>query len=228
MTEPELPAELETITHRFPTHHELAQALRDGVNATIARLERERPQTGQREDLYPTARWMQSTAERLDDYARAFASGAATVRQYSEDVLLLAVGEQDGVPNETTLKIPDADGDIKIRAEVKTEREFDLGTLFASLAAMIIQDTRGTEPEQQPGESDEAYLESYEGWMAELLIQAMTDATGLAQYKPRVTDVRKLISQLARDGKDGLSAQVRGAIDERRKLKGVTMERDKR
>lgn len=223
----ELPAELEAVTRGLPTHHELAQALRDGVNATIARLERERPQTGQREDLFPTARWMQSTAERMDDYARAFSSGAATVRQYAEDILLQAVGEQDGVPLENSLRVPDADGDIKFTAKVDAVREFDLGTLFASLAAVIIEDSRGTEPEQEAGEAEPAYLERYEGWMAELLVQAMSDATGLAAYKPRITDVRKLIASLARSGKDGLSAQVRGAIEERRRLNGVKMERTK-
>lgn len=226
MTDP-MPAELEQITRTFPTHEELATALRAGVNATIKRMEIERPRTGNREDVYPTARWMQATAERMDNYARAFASGAATVRQYAEDVMLEAVGEQNGVPLEDTLRVPDRDGDIKLTAKTETQREFDLGTLFASLAAMIIEDSRGTEPVQRAGQTDEEYLVEYEGWMAELLIQAMTDATGLAAYKPRITDVKRLIGDLSRGGKDSLAAQVRGAIDERRKLKGVTIEREK-
>lgn len=221
-----MPAELEQVTSRMPSHHELAQALRDGVNATIARMERERPHTGNQEDVFPTVRWMQSTAERLHDYALAFESGASTVRQYAEDVLLEIGGEDNGVPRTRKLTVPDRDGDITIKAETETAREFDLPTLFASLAAVIIEDTRGTEPVQAEDQSDVDYLAAYESWMAELLVQAMSDATGLAAYKPRITDVRRLIDQLAREGKDGLSAAVRGAIAERRKLKGVKMNRE--
>lgn len=221
-----LPAEIGQVVTSLPDSDVLARALRDGVNAAIARLETERPQTGQREDFYPTVRWMQSTAERLHEYALAFESGAATVRQYAEELLAQAVPVENGVPRER-LVVPDADGDIVIKPNVDTKHDVDRDTLFPVVAAITIDSGRGTEPVQTETESDDEYVARYEDWMSQEMVTAISTAVELggASYKPGVTKVRALADQLARAGSDGLSAQLNGAISTTRKLKDVTMGR---
>jgi hypothetical protein len=219
-------AELEPVLQRFPTHHELAEALRGGANETMARLRRERGAVHRQEDIYATGRWMMATVERLEDYGRAFASAAATIKAYAEEELLEAVGEQDGIPTQN-LTIPSADGDVQLTRKIQNEHDIDTDDVFTALAFAILEEYRGTEPAQGGQESDAEYVATYEEWMAEMLVTAMRRSTGLVNYKPLVTKVRELATDLARAGQDSVAATVRDAIRTKKKLTGVDLSRKK-
>jgi hypothetical protein len=236
MTEPN-GAELERITARFPDHHTLAEALRDGVNNTLARLRAERGEVHTPEDVYDTVRWMGSTAEKLTDYARAFASAAATVHQYVEDELVEAVGEQDGVPV-SSLTVPDVDGsNLKLTKTTTSTHKIDPDDLLPAVAYSVLADLDLTGNVALALDDRYVRVESAdratcdEAWdrgeelLAEALMEAMRRYAGLGSFTPQVTKVRAFATELARvDTK--VASTVSGAVKSAKNYGGVKMTRE--
>jgi hypothetical protein len=219
-------AELAPILTPLPAAHDLGRALQEGVNETIARMRNERGPVTAAEDTFDTVRWIQGITERLTDYGRAFAGAAKLAESYAEEELIEAVGEQDGIPM-ANLTVPDPEGDLRLSKYAPNEHVFDLETLKAVTAAEAIRCSRGGEPVQDEVESDAAYLDRYEEWMADVIMNAMGDLLALGAFTPAVTKVRAFAKEVARSGDDKLAAAASGAVTSTSRYQRVKIERIK-
>jgi len=230
-------AELDRVTARFPDHHTLAEALRDGVNTTLARLREERGPVHVAEDVFDTVRWMAGTAEKLDDYGRAFASAAATVRQYAEDELADAVGEQDGVPT-SNLTVPDVDGsNIKLTKATSNTHTIDPDALLSAVAFAVLADLdlagnvalalddRYDRVELAARSTCDAAWEKADELLAEALMEAMRRYVALGSFGPQVTKVKAFALELARQD-PAVASTVSGAVKTTKGYAGVKMTRE--
>jgi len=182
----------------------------------------------QPEDVNALVRALGGAKEMLDEYSRAFATAAREAVHYLEEELLFAVGEQDGVPL-SGLKVPDLDGTDLVFTLMKPKTHtvdepqvIDVAVVDALAAA------RDTEPAQEPDESNAAYLDRYERWMAGVVHMAVNTVIGLGSYSMQVSKVRAYAVELAGRGADTLASVVRGSITTKDKYTGTKFERKER
>lgn len=178
-------------TERMPAPHDLVGILRERLDSLVLQLRAERGEVHAPEDVFVPIRRLGALAEGLGDYGRAFSKVALEVRGHIEDELIEAVGEQDGIPMSGML-VPDEDGtDLKIELDSRNEYNIDIETVKSAVTALVLASNPA-----------EIWLrqapDDVTTWAAELLADAMTTLVACGQFKPQVTKVRALATEIAR------------------------------
>lgn len=195
-------------TLRLPDPQELRHKLNETLEIEFQRARVAQGTVTVPEDTFALQRQLAAAKELLAGYARAFADATKRISAMQEEQLIDAVGEQGDVPNQG-LTVPDAAGDIRISLDFATTRDFDLDQIIAVVVADTMKDwTYSKEPD--PDERVE---------------QAIRKVLGLGKFEPQVTKVNAYAKAVAREGDDGLSAVVSGAVKKRETYKGVKSER---
>lgn len=220
-----------TVLSGMPEPGQFKDTLLLAINTGYAELVAARGEVVSREDTFDVQRRLANSLEKCAAFGAAFGAATKLIKQYVEEELVLAVGEQDGIPV-GPLKVPDAQGDVTIGLDQKHTYAIDVETLFAAVAATIstpstenagldlaAEVTAMVEGDHARGPED----------LPDVLAQAMIDAqrklTGCGKFEPQVTKVRAYAAEIARQGSDPLAAVVSGAINKTTEHKGVKITR---
>lgn len=209
---------------KVPATQDLARLLRLGLNQVIAE-ERAGKTFETPEDTYAMARRLGSMEEVAKHYGRTFTTFSGDVRLALEEVLVDAVGEQDGVPTSGYV-VPDTDGtDLKIGLDTSNSYSVDKDALKSALAFVIMSRYDSMIADMFKAEFD-GRGEDAQTMLAELLTEAMEEYAGQGKFEPQVTKVRATAKLLARiPGGEKISAIVTAAIKKTVNYKGVKVER---
>lgn len=201
------------LVSNLPTPLELKREMLRRINESYYALLQERGEVHTPEDTFAMQRRLGGTRDQFTGFMDAFKAAAALLKELQEEELVLAVGEQDGVPNQG-LTIPDAEGDIRISLDAPKSYTIDVNQLVAVLMTNI---------------GDQVQAKEMVGW--EAVEHAVTETVKALQdwgkVEPQVSKVRAWAATLARSGRDRDAAVVRGAISEKTPYKGVKFERKK-
>jgi hypothetical protein len=207
-------------TERMPAPHDLVGILRERLDSLVLQLRAERGEVHAPEDVFVPIRRLGALAEGLGDYGRAFTKVAVEVRGHIEDELIEAVGERDGIPM-SGLLVPDEDGtDLKIELDSRNEYNIDTETVKSAVTALVLASNPAAIRLRQASDDVTALA-------AELLADAMTTLIACGQFKPQVTKVRALATEIARtDPKvaSTITDMLRGAKST--EFKGVRVKRE--
>jgi hypothetical protein len=179
----------------LPAPHTLVGMLRERLEARVIELRAERGDVHAPEDVFVSVRNLGAIAEGLADYGAAFTTVAKETRGYIQDDLELAVGEQDGVPL-SGMTVPDTDGtNLKISLDTANEYNIDTDTVMSGVAHLVVT----TNPVSQllTAVVDEDKPRTVD-MIVELLTDAMTTLLACGQFKPQVTKVREMATEIAR------------------------------
>jgi hypothetical protein len=209
---------------RLPSTPSLLKLLKQGLDSVLLEI---KTKVETPEDSYAGQRRLAEIAETAKSYGRAFTTfERSSVRPAIAELLIDAVGEQDGVPT-SGITVPDIDGtNIKISVDTENDYEIDQDSLRSALAFALI-----TERADRLGEMFRAEFdgdpETVRHILAEVLVQAMESITAQGAFKPQITKVRATAKLLARlPGGDKIAATVTGAIKKTVKFKGISVDRE--
>jgi hypothetical protein len=227
---------LARVVHDFPDHRTLAQALRERVDAAVLQLRDERGDVHAVEDVFPLVRWGQATAEKLNDYARAFAGAAGHLTGYVSDELVEAVGETDGIPARN-LVVPDTDGtDIHLTAQTSNVYMIDTDNVLSAAVADLVRDTDMagelaavlvklySVAVPVPEAAEQEVYDEAEELLARFLLAAIERARELGKLDLQVSKVRAFAKAVARRD-TSLAATVSTSVRSTRKFGGVAVKR---
>lgn len=200
------------IPRDMPSPVEFKRELVDRINTAYYGLLAERGEVHTPEDTFAMQRRLGAERDRFSGYQDAFKAGAALLKELQEEELVLAVGEQDGIPN-GGLTIPDAEGDIRISLDAPKSYSIDIDQLVAVLVG-VLQDNA-------PEDHDTEYAIQY------AVTETVRALRGWGKVEPQVSKVRAWAATLARAGRDKDASVVSGAISESTPYKGVRFERKK-
>lgn len=179
----------------LPAPHTLVGMLRERLEARVLELREDRGEVVAPEDVFDSVRNLGAIAEGLADYGAAFATVAKETRGYIQDDLEEAVGEQDGIPL-SGLTVPDVDGtDLKISLDTANEYNIDTDTVLSGVLALVMTSNEATERLVEwttPNEDAAAQM------IVELLMDAMTTLLACGTFKPQITKVRDMATEIAR------------------------------
>lgn len=197
----------------FPAPTDLKRLLLADMESHVARLRAERGEVTGPEDCFDLIRRLTQAGERMGEYQRAFGAVAKTAKDITEEELLEAVDEQDGIPT-SNLIVPTAGGDIKVNRDIQNVYDIDMRQVVAVLAAQAA-DRWLNELNVDPADKFEEF--------AIEVAEAALSFVGAA--KPKVTAVRALADELSRAGDDQLARVARDAISKHVKYRGIKVER---
>ena len=202
----------------LPAPHDLVGILRENLEAVVLEERNLRGDVHTPEDTYPVIRRVGAVAETLIDYGRAFVKVGKEASGYVQDELELAVGQQDGIPL-SGMRVPDVDGtDLKIELDTRNEYNIDIEIVKSAVMALVL----ATNPAVN-------LLDGEEGQqvLAELLADAMTTLISCGQFKPQVTKVRAMATEIARtDPKVASTITSMLATAKRTDFRGVKITRE--
>lgn len=195
----------------LPDPTELKRQLTEQLTEHVRRIREERGPVTQPADTFDLVRRLTTVRERLGDYSRAFTGVADSAKGCLEEELFEAVSEQDGIPT-APLNVPTAGGDITIRADTSNSHDIDMSQVIACLSLQVFEEwtAGGREPYDIVD-------------FGQAVAERALDFVGAA--KPKVSKVRAFASELARAGRDDLSAIAASAIVTRRVYNGIKVER---
>jgi hypothetical protein len=220
-----------TVLSGMPEPGQFKDTLLLAINTGYAELVDARGEVVSREDTFDVQRRLANSLEKCSAFAAAFTAATKLLKQYVEEELVLAVGEQDGIPV-GPLKVPDALGDVSISLDQTHTYDIDVETLFSAVAATV--STPGVENAGHDlAETVTAIVEGDHARgpadLPDVLAQAMIDAqrklTTCGKFTPQVSKVRAYAAEIARQGSDPLAAVVSAAITKTTEHKGVKITR---
>lgn len=218
-------AELEPVLKSLPSPRELSAMLQEGVNRHVAGERLIRSASTNPERVYPLTRWLQGMAENLDEWGRAFASAGALAREYAEEELIDAVGEQDGIPV-ASFTVPDAEGDVLLKRVTQNVRTFDAAAVIRIVAQDMVDSNAADAPEQGPEQSFDEYAEVYNAWLVEFVVASIESLLALgSDWAPTVLKLKAYAAEQARRGNDAVAARLGAAVQSTQKYKGTVIER---
>jgi len=193
---------------QMPAPHTLVGILRQHLEELVIFLREERGEVHVREDVYGSVLRLGALVEGLQDYAAAFKKIATEAKGYIQDDLELAVGEQDGIPL-SGMKVPDPDGtDINVALDTSGEYTFDLDAIVNGVAHAV---------QAAHGIVDAA--------IHQLLVESMERLQATGQYKPQVTKVRALATEIARTDPK-VASTITSTIKRTTVFKGIKIKRE--
>jgi len=220
-----------TVLSGMPEPAQFKDTLLRAINEGYAELTATRGEVVSREDTYDVQRRLANSLEKCTAFGAAFTAASKLLKQYVEEELILAVGEQDGLPV-GPLKVPDAQGDVSITLDQKHTYDIDVETLFAAVAATVSTpsvDNAGHDLAAEVTAIVEGDHARGPGDLPDVLAQAMIDAqrklTTCGKFDPQVSKVRAYAAEIARQGSDPLAAVVSAAITKTTEHKGVKITR---
>jgi hypothetical protein len=184
----------------MPAPHDLVGILRENLHVLVLELRQARGEVHAPEDVYVPVRRLGALAEGLQDYGRAFTKVAGEVREFIQDELEEAVGEQDGVPN-SGMRVPDVDGtDLKIELDIRNEYNISLGPVLTGAALFTRENAPGLlgfALADWEMADDGRMLVSEEALLA-MMSEGMRTLIACGQFKPQITKVRAMATEIAR------------------------------
>lgn len=238
MTHPEAAADeqtfqlepVPTVLSGMPEPGQFKDTLLRAINTGYADLVATRGEVTSREDTYDVQRRLANSLEKCSAFGAAFTAATALLKQYVEEELVLAVGEQDGIPV-GPLKVPDALGDVRITLDQKHTYDIDVEILLGAVAATVSTPNDGT-PDLAAyvtsiveGDAADHAPEDLPDVLAQAMIDAQRRLVDCGKFAPQVTKVRAYAAEIARQGSDSLAAIVSGAIVKTTEHKGVKITR---
>lgn len=196
----------------IPAPTDLKKQLVDSMETHVVRIRADRGEVTNPSDTFDLIRRLTAVQERMGDYQRAFGSVAKTAKDYLEEELFEAVHEQDGIPM-SNLTVPTAGGDIQLKRNTENVYDIDMGQVVAVIAARL-SGSWGVEEGGAAARPEEFAI-----------AVALEALAFFSAPKPKVTAVRALAVQLAREGDDKLAGVALDAISKKVKYKGITVER---
>lgn len=179
-----------------------------------------------KEDVYATTRKVASWVDQAKDLKAVFEAGRKHGLAILEDELVAAVGEQDGIPNEDSLTVPDVAGDIVVKANTTNVYHIDTDALVSATIAVHLG---GGEVQELVdivnGDHETIAPDQFEDTLAEIISGVASSLLECGKFEPQVTKVRAYAEAIARGGHDSLAAVVSDAVRKTRKIDGVTMKR---
>lgn len=199
---------LETVVGSLPDPVEFRrramQAARDGYAAAI-----EGREVYTIEDTFEVQRQLARTRELAKQFASTFTAVDKELAAFQRDQLEALPGAV-----QSTVKVPDAQGDLTVQLDQTNTYTFDEGQLLGAIAAALLSDqvigNLISAVEDSPTVAEQG--NELADLVAILLIAAVETAAGMGQLKMQVTKVRAFADQLARNGDTALSAVVSGSI----------------
>lgn len=215
---------------QLPTTKDLRTVLREGLDAIQAEEWEKRggAEVEQPEDAYALLRRYGAMTETATEYRNAFADFVKDVADRSREEMALMHGEQDGVPNQDSVAVPDIDGTtVRVRVTKENVRTFDLDAIItAALVDMLAEEDVSdalTEMFQSEFRGDADTSVSALTWV---LAEGVRRVLACGKFEAQVTKVNALAKRAAGRGDDKLASTVTGAIEKKTKLKGVTVARE--
>ena len=212
----------------MPAPAVFAQNLRGAIDQGVDRERAARGGVTGAEDTYALQRMLAGSLETCKDFENAFKAGRVLLAQYQEEELGLAVGEQDGQPNQG-ITIPSADGDIRLTLDRKNTHHIDAGQLAAAVIGHLVgEGPTGLAAEVTDvvnGDHPSIPADQLETVLVSLCERAMEVLTSCGNFTPQVTKVRAYAKTLARQGDDALSKVVADTIATTSEYLGVKTSR---
>lgn len=204
---------------QMPAPHTLVGILRQRLEAMVLELREERGEVHVPEDVYPSVLRVGALIEGLQDYAAAFKKIAGEAKAYVQDDLEAAVGEQDGIPN-SGMKVPDPDGtNLRVDLDTTGEYSFDLEAIMRGIAVQLM--TEFPNDARDPAlDGDQA-----DGELYVMLLKAMERLQATGQYRPQVTKVRALATEIARTDPK-VASTITSTIKRTNVFKGIKIKRE--
>lgn len=216
------PAVLEAL----PNAQVVRRRLLEAIDAEYVAITEARGEVHTQEDVFPGVRTVASWHEQAKDLKAAFEAARKRTAELLEDELVAVAGEQDGVPNQRSLKVPDAGGDIRVTVKTSNVHHIDVEALISATAAVHLG---GGEVVQivdiVNGDHETIGPDQLEDVLAELVSDAVRSVLACGKFEPQITKVTAYADAIARGGEDQLSGVVRDAIRTTVKNDGVTMAR---
>lgn len=168
------------------------------------------------EDTFAVQRELARTRELAKQYASTFSAVDKELANFQRDQLeRLPAGVQ------TSVHVPDAEGDLTVQLDQANSYSFDEGQLLTAVAAHVcgsgaidalieIVENAQTRKDQFSAVGDA---------VAMMLVAGLKRVAAMGQLGLQVTKVRAFADELARDGQLGLSGVVRDAIIKSTKTK---------
>jgi hypothetical protein len=210
----------------MPNAQAVKRQLLNAMDTEYGLLVQARGDVTRKEDVFQVTRKVAAWVEQAKDLKAVFEAGRKRGLELLEDELVAAGGEQDGVPNERTLKVPDAGGDLVVSANTANVYHIDQDSLISATIAVhlgggevaqLVDIVNGDHPTIEPDQFEDA--------LAEIITGVVTSVLGCGKFEPQVTKVRTYADDIARGGEDSLAAVVSGAIRKDVKIDGVTLKR---
>lgn len=205
-------ANVPALVDNMPAPVELRRELVNRINEAYYELAKQRGEVHTPEDTFAMQRRLGGTRDQFSGYLDAFKAVTALLKELQEEELVLAVGEQNGVPNQG-LTIPDAEGDIRISLDTPKTYSIDLDQLIAVLINNLL--------DADPNADDHRVGATIEATVRETVAALQ----GWGKVEPQVTKVRAWAATLARNGRDQDASVVTGAITESTPYRGVKFAR---
>lgn len=176
----------------LPAPHQLVGILRERLEASVLAARAERGEVHVSEDVFASILHIGSIAEGLIDYGRAFTTVGKEAAGYVEDELIAAVGEQEGVPL-SGIDVPDPDGTtLKVTRDIRNEYDIDIALVIDGAVLFTLERYRGWQ--DQPEEVRAALLSV----VMILMSEAARTVIACGTFKPQITKVRDLATEIAR------------------------------
>jgi len=228
---------LPSIFGKLPTPQDLKRQVLEAIDGGYDTLVRARGDVTRPEDTYEVQRRLASAEETLKDFEQAFKAGRAAINSYQKEEFELALGGREVMPRES-MKVPDAEGDLRVAADTGNVYTIDVGQLVTAAARVAFD---GRDPAVAPLTGGmhriDAQVEDVvngdssidPGDLAEVLIEyaisAVYELLRCGKFEPQVTKVKAYADVIARAGDDQLAATINSTITKTVKLKGVKVER---
>lgn len=216
------PSVLEAMPDALVVKRRLLEAIDEEYNLLV----KQRGEVTSQEDVYAVVRKVTSWHEQAKGLKAAFEAARKQTGELLEDELVAAGGEQDGIPNQKTLKVPDVAGDIRVTAKTEYVYHIDVESLISATAAVHLGGTEvGNIIDIVNGDHESISPDQLPDVLAELIDGAVRSVLSCGNFEPQVTKTTAYADSIARGGEDALSGVVRDAIRRTEKFKGVEMKR---
>lgn len=214
------------VLEAMPDAQVVKRRLLEAINAEYHVITTARGEVVNAEAVFPAVRKVASWHEQAKDLKGAFEAARKLTADLLEDELVAVGGEQNGVPNQRSLKVPDAGGDIRVTVKTSNVHHIDVEALISATTAVhlgggevaqIVDIVNGDHATIGPDQLDDV--------LAEIVSDAVRSVLACGKFEPQITKVTAYADAIARGGEDQLSGVVRDAIRTTVKNDGVTMTR---
>lgn len=190
---------------------ELGEQLTSALELRLTEFRKARGEVIKPEDTHQTIRAVYEVSTRADEFARVLTAFAKRAKGILAEELTEAVGEQDGIPNQS-MSVPHAGQKIQLSPKFETARDIDLEPALAGVLALVADewDADNLDPGADP-----------HGFALEVARRAIAGLFG-ASAKVQITGIQVLAEELGQREMDSVAASVRDAVSNERKVfKGV-------
>lgn len=215
---------------RLPTTKSLRTVLREGLDAVQAEEWERRggAEVAKPEDAYALIRRYGAMNDDAIEYRNAFGDFVKDIQERSREELSLMHGEQDGVPNQDSVAVPDRDGTaIRVKVAKENVRTFDLDAIItAAVVDMLAEEDVSAALAEMFQAEFAGQADTTVRHLTWVLAEGVRRVLATGKIEPQVTKVNALAKRAAGRGDDALASTVTGAVEKKTLIKGVTIARE--